>query len=156
MTLMRTRDFFTSQSTSEETNSTISQASRLALDLADRDPEVARFLASGMLRYMACRLGGDCYCGKPVEEREVIEAAGSLLPTLELCLRHWLASQAEGRHKAIAQIREQWPAGLLVSDEVASETGASEDAMGLLAELAEAAGRSPRPETTALPEGARP
>lgn len=106
-------------------------------DLASKDPEVARFLASGMLRYMACRLGGECYCGKTIEERETVQADGSLIPALELCLKHWLASQEEGRSKAITQIREQWPEGYLVSDEVASESGASEDAVALLCQLVE-------------------
>lgn len=126
-----------------------SQSARLVREIADRDPEVARFLASGTRRYMACRLGGDCYCGKPLEERETVKAEGSLLAALTLCLTHWLVMEHDGRAKAIAQIRQQWPEGLLVSDSVAAECGASPEALALLNDLLSTAASSPTKDGSA-------
>lgn len=103
--------------------------------ITSEEREVTRFFASGMLQYLDCRLGGHCHCGKSVDERETVKAQGSMLPALELSLKHWQASLEEARTKAISQIRQQWPEGLLVSDAVAAESGASKDAVTLLREL---------------------
>jgi hypothetical protein len=129
------------------------RASRVVGNLVARDPEVARFLASGMLRYLDCRRGGNCYCGKSIEERETVTADGSLIPVLTLSLKHWQATEEEGRAKAIAQIREQWPVGYLVSDEVAAESGASDDAIALLCQLVDQSTEAARhPPDEALAE----
>ena len=84
-------------------------------------PDTLRLLASGMLSYLECRLGGHCFCGKPIEEREIASESSTLVESLELCQRHFAKSSKEDRERVINQIRDQWPAGLLIADEVVQE-----------------------------------
>jgi hypothetical protein len=114
-------------------------ANGLASKIAAMDSEVARFLASGMLDYLACRLGGHCHCGKALEERECVALECSLLPALDLSIKHWGKTLAEGREKVLEQIRKQFPDGMLIADAVAREEEDSEHLQDFLADLMAAA-----------------
>lgn len=114
-------------------------ASRLASKIAGLDGEVARFLASGMLDYLACRLGGKCHCGKSLEERECVVLERSLLPAFDLSIKHWDKGVDKVRAEAIKQIRAQWPDGMLISDAVAGENEPCDHLQDFLADLRSAA-----------------
>ena len=43
----------------------IDELASLISQIERENPETLRLLASGMLDYLECRLGGQCYCGKP-------------------------------------------------------------------------------------------
>lgn len=123
---------------------------RLASRIASIDGEVARFLASGMLDYLACRAGGHCHCGKALEDRECVALEDSLLPAIQLSIKHWQKSVAEGREEVIKQIRSQWPEGLLIADDIAGEEGQCDHVKALVSDLVTAA-RSAVDDTVAHP-----
>lgn len=95
----------------------------------DREnPEILRLLACGILDALECRLGGQCYCGKLIEERDILNRSGTLLQALEFCLHHFEEENEKDRQRVINQIRDQWPPGLLTADPDA-EKNVFEDSM---------------------------
>lgn len=112
---------------------------QLASKIAALDREVARFPPSRMLDFLACRFGGKCQCGKSLEKRACVALQRSLLPALDLSIKHWGKGVDESRAEAIKQICAQWPGGMLISDAVAWEDEHCDHLQEFLAELRSAA-----------------